>query len=57
MFRKCAAVFDIDSEIISKEEILSAGEIAIMCMYNFKHHNVGINVLNNISEHSGKHHK
>ena len=45
VFRKCAAVFDIDPEMLSQEEIIAAGEMAIMCLHNFKQHSVGINVL------------
>ena len=45
MFRNCAAVFDIDPEMLSQEEIIAAGEMAITCLHNFKQHSVGINVL------------
>ena len=45
VFRKCAAVFDIDPEMLSQEEITAAGEMAIMCLHNFKQQSVSINVL------------
>ena len=38
-------VIDIDPEKISKDEIIAAVEIAIMCLSNFKQHIVGINVF------------
>ena len=45
VFRKCAAVFDKNPEMLSQENIMAAGEMAVMCLHNFKQHSVGINVL------------
>ena len=38
VFGKCAAFFDIDPEMLSQEEIIASGEMAIMCLHNFKQH-------------------
>ena len=45
VFGKCAAGFDIDPEMLSKEKKTAAGEMAFSCLPNFKQHSVGINVL------------
>ena len=31
--------------MLLQEEIIAVGEMAIMCLHNFKQHSVGINVL------------
>ena len=31
--------------MLSQEEIIAVGEMAIMCLHNFKQHSVGINVF------------
>ena len=48
-FRNCADVFNSEPGTVTREDIVTAGETAMLCLYNAKDHTGGINRLRKIT--------